>query len=142
MLKSFDDFINENSGKMNEAVKISEKNDYIEIKTIGKNLEISLSRGADLEEMQEMVDKKGGENSFYDFFESIQGNSGLLYFSNLGDAGLGMTDAPGITDGYYMNDDGEYEAHDDAQVWVYNDYARKDFVEELLLGKKVVFKAV
>jgi hypothetical protein len=120
MLKSFDDFINENSGSMNEAAKINIKNVYITLKTVGKNLEISLSPKADIDEMQDMVDQNGGEGSFYDFFDTIQGNSEMLYFGNLGDAGFGLRDAPGITDGYYMNDDGEYESHEDAQVWFYN----------------------
>jgi hypothetical protein len=133
-IKLFEDF-----SKLNENVQIDEKNEYVQLVTKGQNLEIKLvAKGSDLKELQQ-AHKKQGERCFDDFFDTIQGNSELLYFSNLGDAGFGLTDAPGITDGYYMNDDGDYESHDDARVWFYNDYMINDFVKELLTKKSVVF---
>ena len=74
-----------------------------------------------------------------DLMDDIQGNSEYRYYTNLGEAGLGMTDAPGFTDGYFYNDEGELESHPDAHLYYYNDYAIKDEGRELLEKGEVFF---
>jgi tetratricopeptide (TPR) repeat protein len=44
-------------------------------------------------------------DNFYYYFDDIRGNSEYLYFDSLADAGIGMSDAPCITDGFWYNED-------------------------------------
>lgn len=132
-VKLFEDFHN-----LNEGVNIKEQNSYIKIKTVGKNLEISLASKRVIGEIQEMFDDQG-DDCFYEIFEDIRANSELVYFSNLSDAGLGMSEANGIAYAYDMNDEGEYEETSESKLWYYGNYAVKSFVEELIENGKVIF---
>lgn len=85
------------------------------------------------------------ESNFYDLFEDIRGNSEYLYFEDAGEAELGLTSAPAITDGYYYNDDGDLTDEDnksDSRLFAFMDYQVKSFVEELLENGEVIFPSV
>ena len=79
---------------------------------------------------------------FVDFFEQIRCNSEFIYFDDMGEAGFGLTSAPGITDGYYYNDDAELtdKGHDDSAVYWYPNYCITDFIEELYTTGKTFFQ--
>ena len=81
------------------------------------------------------------EQNFYDFFEDVQGNSEYRYFDDMGEAGLGLTSAPGITDGYYFDDNGDLTngEHTDAEVYWFPDYMVEDFTETLKEKGKAFF---
>ena len=79
---------------------------------------------------------------FFNFFEQIRCNSEFIYFDNIGEAGFGLTSAPGITDGYYYNDDAELtdEGHNDSAVYWYPNYCIIDFIEELYTKGQTFFQ--
>ena len=82
-------------------------------------------------------------SEFWDYFEDITGNSGLLYFHDISSLGF-MTEAPGITIGYYYDDDGEYtdEGNEDySEVFYYSNYSINDFTEELKNEGFVIFES-
>ena len=93
----------------------------------------------ELENTEEITD-----DNFYDLFEDVQGNSEYIFHSDLGQSGLGLTEAPGITDGYIMNDNGsDYEEYyDSGIIYIYPDSYKKSFMEDLFFNGKVFFKKV
>ena len=109
---------------------------YLTLTTNGNQLKISLT-----DEGKKWVKEEGPitYQNFDDLFDDVRGNSELIFFPDLGDAYLGMTSAPGITDGYYYSDDGEMESHKNARLWYYNDYAIKDPFEVLSTKNSVSF---
>jgi len=81
---------------------------------------------------------------FSDYFEDIRCNSDYNYFSDLGDAGLGMTNSPGITDGYNYDDEGEFtdeNNEENSDIYFYPNYMIKDFTEELIKNGSVIFNS-
>ena len=79
---------------------------------------------------------------FYDIFDDIRSNSELYFLENLGEYGLGMSDAPAITDGYYYDDDigfTDYDNIEDSEIFYYSDYMTKDFMKELYKNGFVIF---
>ncbi len=79
------------------------------------------------------------EQSFDEYFDDIRGNSELMFFFNLGEVGLGMTDAPGITDKYYYDDDGSLTGPESADLYYYEPYQVNDFTETLKRDGSVTF---
>ena len=68
-----------------------------------------------VQEVNEMrEDEKSDADIMYELFEDITANSELIYHSDLGDSGFGLTSASGITDGYYYNDNGDFEESDES----------------------------
>lgn len=116
----------------------------------GRYLNMEILENGDLkisltEEGKEEVDETGiSIDSFYDYFDDIRANSEFMFFEDLGEAGLGMTSAPGITDGYYYNDNGDItdELHDDSVIYWYPNYVVKDFTEELKNNGYVIFNTI
>ena len=70
----------------------------------------------------------------YDLFEDVNSNSEWSYIDNAGDVGLGLTEAPVITDGYYFDDNGEFtdEGVKGSRLYVWNDYMIKDLFDTLM----------
>lgn len=114
---------------------------YLEMEILKNgDLKISLTDDGILE-----VDETGiSIDNFYDYFDDIRANSEYLYFEDLGKAGIGLTDSPGITDGYYYDDDGELtdEEHDDSSIYWYPNYIVKDFTEDLMENGYVIFNTI
>ena len=69
-----------------------------------------------------------------DLFEDVGANSEWAYVDDAGQVGFGLTSAPIITDGFYMDDDGEFtdDGHSDSKVYVWNNYMIKDLFETLM----------
>lgn len=83
--------------------------------------------------MEERENGRGDEEIMYELFEDVAGNSDLMYHTDLGESGFGMTSSSGVTAGYVYGDDGELEPADDtAVVYVDNDSYRRSPVEEML----------
>ena len=85
------------------------------------------------------------ERNFYNYFEDVEGNSEYLYFQDMSTFGVGMSEAPCITYGYYLCDDGKITDDyysDESEVYYYKDYMIKDFTEELLDNGFVIFLAI
>jgi len=102
------------------------------------NMKLSLT-----DEGKEKVKEDGiNYENFIDYFDDIRANSEYVYWESIGDAGLAMSDAPCITDGYYFDDDGIFtdEKHDDSEIFWYPDYVVKDFTEELYKKGYVIFE--
>ena len=68
--------------------------------------------------------------------EDIIVNSEFMYFF---ESPVGLTNAPVITDGYYFDDDGELENHEDADLYWFPNYMVTSFVEELKEKGEVFF---
>ena len=107
---------------------------YLDIEKVSNGLWLYINEGS--EEYEDLT-----EMNFSDIFDDVQGNSEYMYFFDVGEAGFGLTSAPGITDGYYYGDDGELTEgeHTDAELYYYSDYAVTDFTEELKTKGKVFF---
>src|ERR1035437_6253449 len=88
------------------------------------DLKISLNNDG----ITEVDDYGIDEIKFYNFFEDIQGNSDYIYFDNLGESGLGLSDAPCITDGYYIDDNAEMsnDRNDDSEIFIHYNYVTTD----------------
>ena len=100
------------------------------------NLKISLTDDG----IEEAQDNGIDEVKFYLFFEDIEGNSEYKYFDILSESGLGMSEAPCIIDGIYYDDNDYPSIYEDSEIYVYYDYYRKDFTEELLENGYVIFQ--
>lgn len=104
------------------------------------DLKISLNKDG----VAEVNDYGIDEIKFYNFFEDIQCNSEYMYFDNLGESGLGMSDAPCITYGYYIDDDSKItdNGNSDSEIFIYSDYAVKDFTKEIVDNVFVIFNTM
>lgn len=110
---------------------------YLSLEFLTNGLKVSLT-----DEGKEKALEDGlNIDNFWDYFEDIHVNSELSYHANLGDSGLGLTSAEGITDGYYVNDDGNWtdEGHEDAELYWFPNYEVEDFCETLLKDGSVFF---
>jgi len=80
------------------------------------------------------VDGNIPESVFWDMFEDIESNSEYMFIEDMGAAGFGLTEAPGILDGYYLADNGNKFITDypeSAEIYWYPDYMVKNFLIEL-----------
>jgi hypothetical protein len=107
---------------------------YLTIELHGNGLLIKLKRGA-----KSFI--KNFNASWDDLFEDIRSNSDWLYHEDMGNAGFGLTSAPGFTDGYYYDDNGEFtdKGNKDSNIYWYPNYMITDFFEELLKTKLTFF---
>ena len=136
-ITNFDTFINERYEKGNNAKNIFSGN-YVTLTVMPNGLKLVLTKeGAD--EMMSMSYADIKTDQFYDLFEDIAVNSAFDYHENLGDAGLGMTDAPGFTYEYSIGDDGEYVENEESEIYIFNDYAIITFMEKLKEEGEVYF---
>jgi len=115
---------------------------YLELKPGKTGLELSLT-----EEGKEFAKEKKDEGVadvfiLPDLFDDVQGNSEYIFHPNMGDSGFGLTDAPGITDGYHHSEDvhGAFDTDfpKTARVFWYPQYENHDMVEDMLEEGKVV----
>jgi len=116
---------------------------YIDLEELSNgNLKISLTT-----EGYELYENFGGisDDKFMDFFDDIRVNSEWNYIENLSHAGLGMSEAPCITYGYYYDDDGNFTNEDSmsySNFYYYDNYMIKSFTEELVTNGFVIFIGV
>lgn len=118
---------------------------YLNLEKLPNKLKISLNEDGynyikdeniDIEES----DYQKLQSLFDDLFDDVQGNSDYQYIENVGDFGFGLTEAPGITDGYYYDDNGDFKEIDEtSELYYYEPYQIRDFVKELLKNGEVIF---
>lgn len=109
---------------------------YIKIEPVDGGLWLHLTE----EGREELENNDINEDRFYDLFDDVRGNSEWEYHSDMGEAGFGLTNAPGFTDGYVYEDNGELEAVDDtAKIYWFPNYMVESFVETLKDEGKVFF---
>lgn len=111
---------------------------YLIMELLPNGLKLSLTQ-----EGKDKVSEDGiNQNDFSDYFEDIQVNSEYMYFPNLGNVNLGLSEAPCITDGYYYDDDGKLvdDEHDDSVVYWYPNYMVSDFTDILVNDGSVFFQ--
>lgn len=132
-LKRFDEFIT-------ESHLYDQKGEYVGVKIHPNSLELYLT--AKGEEKIDTDDEMSllEDNFMTEYFEDIQVNSDIIYHSDLGSSGFGLTEAPGFTIGYDINDHGEYVETSDSQLYYYNDYMIHSFVDILKKEGRVFFK--
>lgn len=132
-IKGFFEFINEGNTKFNHSGR------YIELEVDPNGLWVILTEEGRKEAEENKDDEKHRlcENNFYEYFEDIQANSEWLYFDDMGEAGFGLTNAPGFTVGVsdYLTDD----VDDDAEVYWFPNYMVENFCETLIEEGKVFF---
>lgn len=94
-----------------------------------KNLEVALETEDDPEEVL------GWRNEWWRIFDEKIGNGwGIVSPEWIG----AMTDAPIVTDGHTVHDDGTNEVF--GEVWWFPNYCVEDPIETLAKNKRVVFK--
>lgn len=137
-----------NGGSMNA---ISHNGRYVTIETLAYekgnpnkngNLKISITPEG-LEEIKEMRENQECDDCIMNhLFDEVRSNSELLYFSDAGEMGFGLTSAPCITDGYYYGDNGDLtdEGNKDAELYYYEPYMVKSFVDDLLNNGYTIFQ--
>jgi hypothetical protein len=114
--------------------------EYLTI-TADKNKMVIKLTDEGIEEVNEMREEnKSDSQIMYELFEDINANSELIYHDDLGESGFGLTSASGVTDGYYLSDNGdEYEeAGKDARLYYFNDYMLRSEIDDLLNGELVL----
>ena len=140
-LKRFSEFINEEFGYVDREKEYHgdvEHYRYLDIEKLPNGLMVHLNEDGKKE--SEESDNLN-ENNFDEYFEDVQGNSEYLYHNDMGDAGFGLTNAPGITDGYHIGDGGDLtdDDHEDSEVYWFPNYMVEDFTETLKKDGKVFF---
>ena len=140
-LKKFNEFINEEFGVIDREKEYHgnvEHYRFLDIEKLPEGLMIYLNDDGKLENDE---NDNLNENNFSDYFEDIQGNSEYMFHFDLGEAGFGLTDAPGITDGYFFDDDGKFTdgEHENSEVYWFPNYMVEDFTEMLKKYGKVFF---
>jgi hypothetical protein len=123
-------------GGETENLEIVNKGQYLTLATQNNKLHIFLT-----DEGREWVKENGPVTyqNFWELFEDISGNSEFLFFENAANVGIGLTDSPIFTDGYYYDEDSNLQQTDDAKIWWYPDYQVKNPFEELTKEGEVDF---
>ena len=149
-ISDINDFINRNEVDVNFIFEninesLSDNNTreeyrYIIMKFSDTGLYLELTPNGIEEANENGID----EIIFYDFMEDITTNSDILYHNDAGHVGLGLTEAPAITKGYYIDDDGTLTdgGHNDSRLFYYSDYMISDFTKKLNDGESVFFNEV
>ncbi len=126
------------SSEMKHGGEAGQEFEYIKLVPKEHGLEVQLTK----EGIQKIKEDGITYQNADEYFEDIQGNSEFIYHNNLGDSGLGMTEAEGITDGYYFGDEGGYKTDhpDSAKLYYFNDYAIRFWGDDLKEEGKAFFQ--
>lgn len=130
MIKKYEQFIKEEFSYNQEGA-------FVGVKFISNSMELYLTNEGK-EKIKE--DKDLDELNFFDeYFEDIQVNSDIEFASDLGEAGLGLTEAPGFMVNYDIDDKGQHVETSDSKLYYYNDYMLYNFLEVLKRDGVVIF---
>lgn len=106
------------------------KNEFLTFRTVNSNaLEVSLTKkGKNEFKRLKLIETIDGQEFFNEDKIDLlmDGIEGLIFHFNLGESGFGMTSAPGFV-------------YEDDEVWYFNDYAIRSFVEDLNTNNKAIF---
>ena len=116
---------------------IKQQGQYLHLEELPNgNLRISLNDEG-VKALEES-NARDADEAFSELFEDIQCNSELEYFDDCSVLG-NLSNAPVITDGFYLDDDGEWKSAEDATMWYYDNYMIDSFMAKLLENRKVIF---
>lgn len=116
---------------------------YVNLEVVENGLWIHLTDEG-REELNDIIERKHEylDYEFYELFDDIRANSVWLYHDDMGEAGFGLTNAPGFTYEYVTGDDGELELvtpDSEGKIYWFPNYMVESFVETLLSEGKVFF---
>ena len=106
--------------KYEKGKEIGREFRYLKLIPTDNGLEIKLTK-----EGEEKVKEDGlTYDNAPEYFEDVQGNSEYIYHDDLGESGLGLTSAEGITDGYNFESPGEFltDHPESAKVYWFPNY--------------------
>lgn len=108
------------------------------------NLKITLDEDGRAEVLEMRDDDRNDEYIMDELFDDIRGNSELIFHSDAGEAGLGLTNAPAVTDGFYYDDSGDLtnEGNEDSEVYYFERYMIDSFIDKMLEDGYVIFDRV
>jgi hypothetical protein len=115
---------------------------YITLEELSNGLQISLN-AAGIELVKEL--KEDGKYEFdiwYELFEDVHGNSEYIFHNDMGESGFGLTNAEGITDGYFISDNGDgYDTNypESAKVYWFPNYMVINSLDKMFEEGKVFF---
>ena len=111
---------------------------YLDLEILPNGLWIHLNEDGKLKNEE---DDDLTQQNFWDYFEDIEGNSDWKYIDDMGEAGFGLTQAPGIIQGYYIDDNSKLTDDEDenSKVYYYDNYMINDFTDKLKENGKVFF---
>lgn len=138
MITKFKTFIVNETMISHETNELHSGN-YLNLERIPNgNLKISLTDDG----KDRVVEENINEITFYDYFEDISANSCLYYIEDISSLGF-MNESPGITLGYYYDDNGNFTDLDNeefSEVFYYTKSNIKNFTEELTEEGSVIFQ--
>ena len=126
------------SGNYAKGGEIKDGGRYLDIVSDKNKLIITPTKEG-LEEIKELREARHGDRVIMsELFEDIRNNS------ELGEMGFGLTSAPGITDGYYYDDDGEFtdKGHTDSRLYYFDNYMLRSEIDDLVNRGEVVLDKV
>ena len=125
-------------GAGGEIHTINAGGQYLSINADNNKMTIKLTPEG-VEEVNDMrADSKSDIQIMSDLFEDIQANSEIYWHDDLGNVGLGLTSASGVTEGYDYDDNGDIHAGNGARLYYFNDYAIRSEIDDLLNGELVL----
>ena len=148
IVKSFKNFhkVNESTdathGSYLSVEPLPNGNLKVSLTDIGKEELKELMENAGLKDFEENLPKL--YDIFTDLWDDVQSNSELIFHKDIGDAGFGLTSAPGITDGYYYEGEDRHNLYktnypESAEVYWFPDYMVIDPIAELFEKGEVIF---
>jgi hypothetical protein len=105
------------------------------------DIELSLDKECDVNDLQNFVTTKGYWKTYADLFEPYSSNGSYAIFDGSeGNPFIGLWCGPCIADCISYDDDGK--ASIDGDYYYFNDYETRNDLQELIEGKSVVYTLV
>jgi hypothetical protein len=117
---------------------------YVTIQKVNGGLKISLNEEG-IEEIKDLKDDdKSDLDIWAELFEDVQGNSEYIFHSDMGNSGFGLTNAEGITYGYYYEGEDIHNLYktdypESAKVYWFPNYMVESPLETMIENGNVVF---
>ncbi len=117
---------------------------YLTLQKIKGGLELSLNKEG-IEEVKDLKsDSKSDTDIWFNLFEDVHGNSEYIFHSDMGESGLGMTSAEGITDGYHYEGEDRFNLYKTdypktAKVYWFPNYMVESSLDTMIKDGKVFF---
>lgn len=133
----------ENGGELNDGNN-TEHYRYLDIQKVKNGLKVSLNEEG-MEEVKELKDDgKSDWDIWYDLFEGVQGNSEYIFHRDMGESGFGLTNAEGITDGYYYEGEDRHNLYKtdypkSAKIYWFPNYMVESSLDTMLKNGSVIF---
>lgn len=117
---------------------------YLTLQKVKGGLKVSLNKEG-IEEVKDLKsDNKSDTDIWFNLFEDVHGNSEYIFHSDMGESGLGMTSAEGITDGYHYEGEDRSNLYktdypESAKVYWFPNYMVESSLDTMIEDGKVLF---